>query len=87
LKKFQLELGGKSPCIVFADADLEKAAELLANSFTFLSGQACIASTRVLVEESVMEEFMGFVNLCFYPHLPALCCGEIQGNYYRPVAN
>ncbi|KAI5818079.1 aldehyde dehydrogenase domain-containing protein [Pyronema omphalodes] len=59
MKKYQLELGGKSACIVFADADLEKAAELLANSFTFLSGQACIASSRVLVEESVMEEFMG----------------------------
>lgn len=77
MKKFQLELGGKSPCIVFADADLKKAAELLANSFTFLSGQACIASTRVLVEESVMEEFMGFVKSLFLPtSAGALLCGD-----------
>jgi len=63
MKKLQLELGGKSPCIVFKDANLAEAAVRLVESITFLSGQACVASSRVLVEECAAEEFLGFVSL------------------------
>ena len=57
LKKVILELGGKSPAIVFEDADLEEAAAATSFSVTFVSGQACIANSRVYVQESVAEKF------------------------------
>ncbi|KAF8541643.1 aldehyde dehydrogenase domain-containing protein [Trichophaea hybrida] len=60
MKKLQLELGGKSPCIIFKDANLAETAVRLAESITFLGGQACVASSRVLVEESAAEEFLGY---------------------------
>ncbi|KAL7800714.1 aldehyde dehydrogenase [Trichoderma afarasin] len=52
LKVCTLELGGKSPLIVFEDADLEKAAAAAAFSITFNSGQICMACTRVYVHTS-----------------------------------
>ncbi len=54
---FTTELGGKSPFIVFADADLDKAARLAIKSFVFNSGQICSAGTRLLVHESVADAF------------------------------
>lgn len=57
LKRVTLELGGKSPFIVFEDADLEAAAKASALGFCAGSGQGCVAGTRVLVQESVREEF------------------------------
>jgi acyl-CoA reductase-like NAD-dependent aldehyde dehydrogenase len=58
LKRVSLELGGKSPHIVFADADLSAAAPVAARAFTTLSGQACIAGSRLLVQESILDEFV-----------------------------
>lgn len=52
-----LELGGKSPNIVFDDADLSKAVRGSVLAFTVNSGQVCIAGTRCLVQESIFEEF------------------------------
>ena len=52
-----LELGGKSPDIVFADANLQAAAAGAVRGFTVNAGQACIAGTRILVEKSVAAEF------------------------------
>jgi aldehyde dehydrogenase (NAD+) len=52
-----LELGGKSPNIVFDDADLLAAVEGARRAFTLNSGQVCLAGTRCLVQESVHEEF------------------------------
>jgi len=57
LKKVTLELGGKSPLIVFQDANLAKAAEAAAKSILLNSGQACIASSRIYVHKSVVKEF------------------------------
>ncbi|RWG19154.1 MAG: aldehyde dehydrogenase family protein, partial [Mesorhizobium sp.] len=53
VKPMTLELGGKSPQLVFADADLDKAAAAIAGSVTFNAGQACVAGTRLIVEKSV----------------------------------
>lgn len=58
LKSVSLELGGKSPLVVFEDADLEKAVPLAAFSITVMSGQACMASSRVYVHEKVAEPFI-----------------------------
>jgi aldehyde dehydrogenase (NAD+) len=54
-----LELGGKSPFIVFADADLERAAALARKAFVFNTGQICSAGTRLLVHRSVQDAFAG----------------------------
>jgi len=58
---FTTELGGKSPFIVFADADLDKAAALAVKAFVFNSGQICSAGTRLLVHTSVAEPFTRLV--------------------------
>lgn len=57
LKRAHLELGGKAPAVVFADADLPRTARLLADFGYFNAGQDCTAVTRVLVQESVFEQF------------------------------
>lgn len=57
LKKVVLELGGKSPALVFEDADIAKAAGETVGSLQLLMGQACIANSRVYVQESVAEKF------------------------------
>lgn len=51
------ELGGKSPFIVFSDADLEAAAKFAAKAFVFNTGQICSAGTRLLVDSSVADSF------------------------------
>ncbi|WP_026379797.1 aldehyde dehydrogenase family protein [Afifella pfennigii] len=54
-KKLSLELGGKSPFIVFDDADLDAAVEGLVDSIFFNQGEVCCAGSRLLVQESVAE--------------------------------
>ena len=51
-----LELGGKSPQLVFADADLEVAAPVLVNAIIQNAGQTCSAGSRILVEQSIKDE-------------------------------
>ncbi len=57
-KKLSLELGGKSPFIVFDDADLDAAVEGLVDSIWFNQGQVCCAGSRLLVQESVYPRFI-----------------------------
>ena len=58
VKRVHLELGGKAPVVVFADADLAAAAEAIAVAGYFNSGQDCTAATRVIVQESVYDQFV-----------------------------
>ncbi len=58
LKKVSLELGGKSPNIVFADADLDAAAKGAMNGIFYGKGEVCAAGSRLLVEESVHDRVM-----------------------------
>ncbi len=58
IKRLQLELGGKSPDVVFADADLDKAVPGVAMGVFTNSGQVCFAGTRVLVQRSIQNEFI-----------------------------
>jgi aldehyde dehydrogenase (NAD+) len=53
-----LELGGKSPNIVFADADLDKAAAGTVTGFTINTGQICAAGTRLIVHRDIRDEFL-----------------------------
>ncbi|MEV0977338.1 aldehyde dehydrogenase family protein [Streptomyces sp. NPDC049915] len=58
LKRVTLELGGKSPNIVFADADLEQAAAAAPGSFLDNTGQDCCARSRILVQREVYDRFL-----------------------------
>ncbi|WP_432073568.1 aldehyde dehydrogenase family protein [Streptomyces wuyuanensis] len=58
VKRVTLELGGKSPNIVFADADVEAAAAAAPMAFLDNSGQDCCARTRILVQRSVYDDFL-----------------------------
>ena len=58
LKHVSLELGGKSPNIVFADADLDNAMKGVISGIFAATGQTCIAGSRLLVQESVHDQFL-----------------------------
>lgn len=58
LKRVSLELGGKSPNIIFDDADLAKAANGVITGIFSAGGQTCMAGSRVLVQESIHDEFV-----------------------------
>jgi aminobutyraldehyde dehydrogenase len=62
VKRVHLELGGKAPMVVLADADLSEAAELIRTAGYYNTGQECGAGTRVLVHESVAEEFTALLK-------------------------
>jgi aldehyde dehydrogenase (NAD+) len=57
----QLELGGKNPIVVLADADLDAAAAVVARSSFSLTGQACTGAGRILVDRAVHDELVGKV--------------------------
>nr|XP_040147450.1 cytosolic 10-formyltetrahydrofolate dehydrogenase [Ictidomys tridecemlineatus] len=58
VKKVSLELGGKSPLIVFADCDLSKAVQMGMSSVFFNKGENCIAAGRLFVEDSIHDQFV-----------------------------
>src|ERR1051325_9296327 len=61
-KKISLELGGKSPFIIFEDADLDSAVEGLVDGIWFNQGQVCCAGSRLLVQEGIAEAFIAKVK-------------------------
>lgn len=72
VKRITLELGGKSPNIVFADADIEAAAAAAPLSFLDNAGQDCCARTRILVQRSVYDRFLELLA----PALAAVVVGD-----------
>ena len=56
--RIQLEMGGKNPTIVLADADFASAVENVANAAFFSTGQKCTATSRVIVEEAIYDRFV-----------------------------
>ncbi|XP_032445139.1 mitochondrial 10-formyltetrahydrofolate dehydrogenase [Xiphophorus hellerii] len=61
LKKVSLELGGKSPLIIFSDCDMDKAVRMGMSSVFFNKGENCIAAGRLFVEESIHDEYISRV--------------------------
>ncbi|HVP97820.1 MAG TPA: aldehyde dehydrogenase family protein [Roseiarcus sp.] len=57
MRRFQLEMGGKNPIVVLADADLPNAVECAINGAYFSTGQRCTASSRIIVEEPIYGRF------------------------------
>ncbi len=61
-KRLSLELGGKSPFIIFEDADLDSAVEGLVDGIWFNQGQVCCAGSRLLMQESIAETLTGKIR-------------------------
>lgn len=61
LKRVHFELGGKNPVIVFADADMERAADAAVFMIYSLNGERCTSSSRLLVEASIYDKFTSMV--------------------------
>src|SRR5438045_3149686 len=61
-KKLSLELGGKSPFVIFEDADLDSAVEGLVDGIWFNQGQVCCAGSRLLMQESVADKLIGKIQ-------------------------
>ncbi|PWZ02297.1 putative indole-3-acetaldehyde dehydrogenase [Testicularia cyperi] len=72
LKKVTLELGGKSPNVIFKDADLDQAVKWSAFGIMFNHGQCCCAGSRVYVEEAIYDQFMEKMTA----HCKALTVGD-----------
>ncbi|WP_370418534.1 aldehyde dehydrogenase [Streptomyces sp. QH1-20] len=72
VKRVTLELGGKNPNIVFADADIEQAAASAPGSFLDNTGQDCCARSRILVQRSVYDRFMELLE----PAVKAFVVGD-----------
>ncbi|PWC04602.1 gamma-aminobutyraldehyde dehydrogenase [Mycetocola zhujimingii] len=85
LHRAHLELGGKAPAVVFADADIAGAAEGIAGAGYFNAGQDCTAVTRVLVHESVADEF----TAALVDAAEATTTGDAEDPdaYYGPLNN
>ena len=71
-----LELGGKSPQIVFADADMDYALPIIVNAIIVNSGQTCVAGSRLLVEESVLDK----ISDLFARRFGELTAGSHEGD-------
>ncbi|MFI9722412.1 aldehyde dehydrogenase family protein [Streptomyces sp. NPDC052396] len=72
VKRVTLELGGKSPNVVFADADLERAAATAPASFLDNTGQDCCARSRILVQRGIYDRFMELLE----PAVHAVTVGD-----------
>ncbi|MHA3103021.1 5-carboxymethyl-2-hydroxymuconate semialdehyde dehydrogenase [Acinetobacter sp. ANC 3791] len=58
LKKYSMELGGKSPVVIFEDADLDRALDAALFTIFSLNGERCTAGSRIFIQESVYDEFV-----------------------------
>ncbi len=92
LKGLSMELGGKSPAIVFADADLDTAIDATIFGVFSLNGERCTAESRILVERSIYDEFVERYAaqasrvVVGYPHDPATEVGAlVHPEHYAKV--
>jgi succinate-semialdehyde dehydrogenase/glutarate-semialdehyde dehydrogenase len=85
MKRTTMELGGHAPALVFADADLEVAARILAGTKYRNAGQLCVAPSRVLVQKTVYPEFLER----FVAHAKAIKVGDglAEDTQMGPVAH
>ena len=85
IKRVTLELGGKSPNLLFADADLAQAAKISVDACFINNGQSCDAASRLLVEKSVYDEVVDLVT----DVVQNTAVGDplVEGDHIGPVVN
>jgi len=92
LKALSMELGGKSPAVVFADADLDAAVDATVFGVFSLNGERCTAGSRILVQQDIYDEFVQRYAeqakrvVVGYPHDPATEVGAlVHPEHYEKV--
>jgi aldehyde dehydrogenase (NAD+) len=87
LKHVSLELGGKSPALIFDDADLDNAITHNATSFLRNSGQICFAASRVLVQEGLAPKFIEGVKAAFEKAASKMGDSSLAETMFGPLAD
>ncbi|KAL4876538.1 aldehyde dehydrogenase domain-containing protein [Aspergillus karnatakaensis] len=87
LKRVTLELGGKSPAVIFADANLDNAVAWCVNAITMNSGQACFAASRVYVQDTIIEEFTKRYKSALEERAQAIGDPAKQGTLMGPLVD
>ena len=87
LKRCTLELGGKSPSIIFNDADLENAVRYNSEGFLLNSGQVCSAGSRVLVQEGIAPKFIEALRDAFLKINQAVGDPASEQTFMGPLAD
>lgn len=87
LKRVSLELGGKSPSIVFPEANLDIAVKWCVQGVVSVSGQMCFASSRVYVHESIKDEFVQRMKVAFESQEPHFGNALSQSTLHPPIVD
>ena len=87
LKHVSLELGGKSPALIFEDANLDNAINHTSDSFLRNSGQICFASSRVLVQESISAKYIEGVKVSFEKAAKQMGDPSLAETAFGPLAD
>ena len=87
LKRVTLELGGKSPALIFDDADIPNAVLHSSDSFLRNSGQICFAASRVLVQEGIAQEFIKHVKSAFDDAAKKMGDPSLPDTAFGPLAD
>ncbi|KAF4985768.1 hypothetical protein FDECE_16327 [Fusarium decemcellulare] len=90
LKSVTLELGGKSPVVVFPDADLDKAVETIASQLFVFNAQICVTGSRIYAHESIMDELVAKMKAVVDAHAPVRIPGADPtdpGTLWSPLFN
>ncbi|RJF98235.1 aldehyde dehydrogenase family protein [Noviherbaspirillum saxi] len=88
-----LELGGKSPQVVFSDADLDKAVPVIVKAIVQNAGQTCSAGSRLLVQQDIYDKFVGMVAAAFRqvrvgtPEMDLDCGPIVNSKQYQRVSS
>ncbi|KAH8728844.1 aldehyde dehydrogenase [Phaeosphaeriaceae sp. PMI808] len=87
LKRVTLELGGKSPSLIFSDANMENALKHHSESFLLNSGQVCASSSRTFVHEDIVDDFVKQLKLRFEQFSHAMGNPEDSKTFLGPLAD
>ena len=80
IKRLSLELGGKNSIVIFPDANLDNSIEIAIKSFTANAGQACVATSKLLIHYQIKEKFIEKL-------IKKLKDNELIKNFYGPISN
>ncbi len=80
VKRLNLELGGKNPIVVFNDADIDNSVKIVIKSFTANAGQACVATSRLLIQKKIKKIFINKL-------IKKLKIIKSKKNLYGPISN
>lgn len=87
MKHVSLELGGKSPALIFDDADLDNAVTHTSQGFLRNSGQICFASSRVLVQEGIAPKYIEAVKVAFERASEKMSDASLADTAFGPLAD